>query len=613
MQLQKSENLSAPPKKTVPTDLDPVEKISQCAFHEGKELELYCETCGELICWKCIAKGGKHHDHDYEELEAAFEKYKVEITSLLEPLEKQVTTTKTALAQLDARCGEISDQRAATAINVHTNFRRLREALDVRENDIIGQLDRVAQRKLKGLATQRDQIETTLAQQCSCLFFMRESLRPGSKGDVLMMKTNTVKQGKELTTPLQREFLEPNTEADIEFVTSTGECQNYGQIVELDLPDPSKCKLVSNFETATAGEKCLSVLHVVNFRGELYEEGIEALECSLVSEISGTRASCSVERRGQGQYEISYQPTIKGRHQLHIKAQGQHIRGSPFSIAVKSPLEKLGTPILTIPVVEPWRVAINHRGEVVVTKWKDHCVSVFNPSGERLRSFGTRDFGFTQVQCPRGVAVDGVGNILFTDKTNNRHIQKFTIEGTSVGSGDRRPTGITFNGNRRVSQPTGITFNATNSKVYVIDTGSDCVKVLNSDLTFSSSFGGRGSGRGQFNHPCDIACNSTGKVYVADHRIQVFTAEGEFLRVFGGQGLELDYPVGLAIDTNDDMVYVSEGDKHRVSVFTSEGRFVTSFGRKGKGPGEFMHPRGLAVNCGVVYVCDRDNNRVQGF
>jgi hypothetical protein len=71
--------------------------------------------------------------------------------------------------------------------------------------------------------------------------------------------------------------------------------------------------------------------------------------------ITGTRARCSVERRGQSQYEIRYQPTIKGRHQLHIKAEGQHIRGSPFSVAVKSPVEKLGTPILTVGRVDaPW-------------------------------------------------------------------------------------------------------------------------------------------------------------------------------------------------------------------------------------------------------------------
>ena len=86
-----------------------------------------------------------------------------------------------------------------------------------------------------------------------------------------------------------------------------------------------------------------------------------------MSEITGRGI---VERRGESHYEISYQPTIKGRHQLHIKVEGQHIRGSPFSVAAKSPVKKLGTPIITLDGVrEPWGVVINQRGEVVVTEW----------------------------------------------------------------------------------------------------------------------------------------------------------------------------------------------------------------------------------------------------
>ena len=71
-------------------------------------------------------------------------------------------------------------------------------------------------------------------------------------------------------------------------------------------------------------------------------------------------------------------------------------------------------------------------------------------------------------------------------------------------------------------------------------------------------------------------------MYVTDssnHRIQVFTAEGKFLRTFGqlGQGRwDLNWPIGIAIDTSG-IVYVSEGVNNRVSLFTSEGQFVTSF------------------------------------
>ena len=82
--------------------------------------------------------------------------------------------------------------------------------------------------------------------------------------------------------------------------------------------------------------------------------------------------------------------------------------------------------------------------------------------------------------------------------------------------------------------------------------------------------------RDTFNFPRGIACDSTGKVYMTDlsnHRVQVFTAEGKFLKMFGGM-------VILRVWSND-MVYVSESGNSCVSVFTSHGVFVTSFGSYG--------------------------------
>ena len=593
----------------------PLKNMAEYCFqHAEEELKLYCETCGELVCYHCVIQGGKHHDHDHVLLKVAFEKYKNEILSSLEPMEKQVMLIETALAELNTRCGEISDQRAAIEDNVHVTFRRLQEVLTVRETQLIGQLHQMTQAKLKGLAAQSDQIETTLAKLNSCLHFMRESLRTGNESDVLMMKANTVQQVKELTTPFQQDMLKPKTEADMIFSVledMTAMCQDYGQVISPDLLDPSNCQVTGKgVEAAKVMETSTVLLQAINYGGKSYEKPIMSLECELESEITCTRASCSVERRGQSQYEISYQPTIKGRHQLHIKVEGQHVRGSPFSVAVTLPIEKLGTPILTIgDMEEPWGVAVNQRGEVVVSDRKIHCVSVFSPSGVKLRSFGTHGSSHGQFEQPHGVAVDGEGNILVTDY--NHHIQKFTVEGQFLAV-----VGTMGIGRLQFDSPCDIAI--SNNKVYVADYYNHRIQVLHSDLTFSSTFGKWGSGKGQFDCPQGIACDITGNVYVADrdnHRIQVFTAEGKFLRMFGrrGQGKgELNTPISIAV--HDGLLYVGEGGNERVSVFTLEGQFVTSFGSRGTGPGQFRWPCGLAVDSnGVVYVSDSSNKNVQVF
>ena len=76
-------------------------------------------------------------------------------------------------------------------------------------------------------------------------------------------------------------------------------------------------------------------------------------------------------------------------------------------------------------------------GEVVVTELGEHCVSIFSPNGDKIRSFGAHGSVRREFYEPCDVAVDGEGNILVAERKNNR-ILKLTAEGqfiTSAGGG----------------------------------------------------------------------------------------------------------------------------------------------------------------------------------
>ncbi len=126
---------------------------------------------------------------------------------------------------------------------------------------------------------------------------------------------------------------------------------------------------------------------------------------------------------------------------------------------------------------------------------------------------------------------------------------------------------------------------------------------------------------GTFNEPWGIAVDAEGRVYVADtwnHRIQVFTPEGDFLREWGyfGQGedpLSFWGPRDVVID-QEGYVIVSDTGNKRLLVFTPEGEFVEQIGGGGTGPGQFDEPVGLAVGPdGTLYVADTWNARIQAF
>ena len=596
--------------------LPPKKKVMFCSKHSTKELDLYCETCEELVCRDCTVR--VHRDHQYDLVTDAFQKHKDVLVTSLQPVEQQLDTVTKSLQQLDTQCQQITDQREVLLGNILKTIRQLQEALEVRKTELIGQLDHITQRKLKTLAAQRDQIELVQTQLSSCLDFVKQSLRTGSEGEILAMKKPVVKQVEEITAEFKAEALVPQERADIRFSASTPEltqtCQQFGKVYAHPV-FPERCYATGKgLEVATVGEQATAILHAMDADGKECEQPLVNISCELVSDAGGPTVKGAVQKKEKNKYTISYQPTHRGRHQLHIKVEGVPIRGSPFGVVARLSIQKLGTPIKTIGGLnQPWGVAVNQRGEIIVAENSGHCVSIFSPSREKIRTFRIKGSAQGQLNEPRGVAVDGDGNILVVDRSNHC-IQKFTAGGKFLTTvGQRGSKHLEF------SYPTGVAVNHRNRKVYICDKNNHRIQILNVDLTFSSSFGCEGSGDGQFNFPWDVAFGSTGNVYVADgggDHIQVFTSEGKFLRKFGKKGSgdgELNWPSSVYIDS-DDIVYVTEYHNHRVSMFTSEGQFLRSFGTKGEGPGQFNGPCGIAVDRdGHVYVSDRNNNHIQIF
>ena len=633
--------------KQIPPTASLQSDLGSCSEH-AEELKLYCETCDELICWRCAIKNGKHQSHDYDEIEDAFMKYKGEIASLIDPVEKQLSAVNDALKLLVSTRTEISEQQEAIRAVIDASIRELHEAIDARRIDLHAELQHISEGKIHSLAAQQDHLEMTQGQLRSCLDFMRDNVKQEYGGDILKMRSSLKMQIQELTGAFNSDLLKPSAVLDTSFTPTPSAAetlQNYGSVtgsisvtdfadsgtlcpstdtgaavLELtesrSVPDPSKCYLSGrNMELAMVGEETGGIVHVVSHNLQACYEPVKSLECQLVSEITGKAIIGSVQPRAMNQHEITYRPVVKGKHQLCVKINGEYIARNPFTIRVIPPEEtsvSLGHLHSIREIKKPWGIVVTDNGRLVVSESAAHCVKVFKASGEMLHSFGTQGSREAEFNQPRGMALDREGSILVADYKNNR-IQKFSVDGTFL-----KAVGSRGNGPLRFKGPKAITFNTYNNKVYVVDENSR-IQILNSDLTYCGTFGQLGWGRGQLNDPWGVACDSMGKVYVADtvnNRIQIFTGDGAFLSTLGRKGKavgEFTFPAGLAIDSGD-RLYVSERYNHRVSVFSPEGDPLTAFGSFGNGFTEMKYPRGLTVDsCGVVYVCDNTNNRVSMF
>ena len=167
---------------------------------------------------------------------------------------------------------------------------------------------------------------------------------------------------------------------------------------------------------------------------------------------------------------------------------------------------------------------------------------------------------------------------------------------------------------------------ASDGSYYVADTNNHRIQHLSPEGdvlhvwgSFADSSKGNAPG-GTFYEPWGVGISpTTGNVYVTDtwnHRIQVFTADGEFIKQWGyfGQAetpLSLWGPRDIAFD-NLGNVYVTDTGNKRIVIYDPEGNFLNQFGTVGFEPLQFDEPVGIAVDAtGLIYVADTWNQRVQ--
>ena len=111
-------------------------------------------------------------------------------------------------------------------------------------------------------------------------------------------------------------------------------------------------------------------------------------------------------------------------------------------------------------------------------------------------------------------------------------------------------------------------------------------------------------------------------IFLADrdaHQVLKYTPNGELMMTLGTRyraslQAPFNHPSDIAVAPSGE-IYVSDGyGNSSIHRFSAVGEYIASFGTPGSGPGQFRVPHSVRVaRDGRVYVCDRENNRVQVF
>lgn len=256
---------------------------------------------------------------------------------------------------------------------------------------------------------------------------------------------------------------------------------------------------------------------------------------------------------------------------------------------------------------KPFGVAADSKGRIYAADTSRALVFVFDLENKRV------EFLQEEFTTPIAVTVDDADRIFVVD-SRKRLIKVFNPAWELEGS---------F-GSDKLERPVGIAIDNENRFLYVVDVEAGRLAVFDADtFDFLRYLGQRSDPEiaepGTFSYPLGVAVDADGNVYVTDtmnDRVQIFDADGEFIHMFGKQGVTpgtFMRAKGIAIDC-DGHIYVTDAEFNNVQVFDRGGRPLTAFGTRGTGPGQFSLVTGIFIDKrNRIIVADQWRARVQIF
>ena len=250
--------------------------------------------------------------------------------------------------------------------------------------------------------------------------------------------------------------------------------------------------------------------------------------------------------------------------------------------------------------------------------------------------------GAARFFCPSGVAVDKTGNAYVTD-TGNHTIRKLTpagvvttLAGTAGAAGSADGTGAAA----RFNCPAGIAVDALGN-LLVVDTKNNTLRLISPSgavTTLAGTAGANDSADGprevaRFNGPWDLALDGAGNIFVSEpgsNTIRMVTAAGFVSTLAGlagmsgsadgmGSAARFNGPCGLAVDGLGNVLVVDNGNS-TLRKITPAGAVTTLAGQASNcgsddgagGSARFANPMAVAVDgAGNLYLTDTNSATVR--
>ena len=318
------------------------------------------------------------------------------------------------------------------------------------------ELEEGLKEKLGFLSSHKEGSETAATLLESCLDFVEQRVRIGSKQQILANKAQMVDRMELVTSQVKVESLNPAEGANFGFDADKQAAnmpETIGRVRFSTLA--RRCTMTGKGVTTAMANKATSfqlaikplsrglmaswiwasvIFFLIGASVIFFWIGASVVSSQLTPLSGSCPSDCDVKETCGDMYNVTCTPTSRGPHQLSVRVRGIEIPGSPLTVSVIPSPSMRGTPVRTITGLDsPRFVALSGDDKLIVTEHGRHCVTILDKHGKKIKSFGSQGSADGQFQNPTGVTVTPDNHILVVDQ-NNARVQKFAMDGSFIAA-----------------------------------------------------------------------------------------------------------------------------------------------------------------------------------
>nr|XP_056705202.1 tripartite motif-containing protein 45 [Euleptes europaea] len=315
-----------------------LEKPIQCPSHPSEELKLFCERCDSPVCQECVV--GAHRQHPCNLAANVVHKHGDSIRELLKATQGHAGALRGALSRIEGVWESLGRRAEAVALEIRAFADGYARAVEEHRDRLLRSLEELKVQRETQLHLQKAQLEQLLLDMQTGVDFTQRLLAGGSDLEILLTKGVVENRLRRLNSV----DFHPHPVSDDKIQFSPHEkaglvhgYEMFGAVLNR-AADPTKCVLQGKDVGGTRqSEPVALTLLCKDGSGEQLERGGEPVRVTVSHKDGKDGVAKAVVRDNQdGTYHISYTPEEPGKYTISIFVRGQHVQGSPFTMAVKS-------------------------------------------------------------------------------------------------------------------------------------------------------------------------------------------------------------------------------------------------------------------------------------